>query len=68
MLRVLTPAGLLILADIEHQAEYLAPLRAANIVDLRVDDGGVESAVIGRLSGNSFRPYALMARKRASVD
>ena len=66
MLRVLRPAGLLILADINHQAEYLAHLRAAGVADVRVDDGGLETAMIGMFSGNTFRPQAIVARTPAS--
>jgi ubiquinone/menaquinone biosynthesis C-methylase UbiE len=63
MLRVLRPNGWLILADISYHAEYLAALRAAGITDLRDDRGGLESTVIGFLSGNTFRPQAIIAQK-----
>jgi|GEM_PF-3076519 len=66
MLLVLQPAGVLVNADITHQAAYLAQLRAAGVTDIRVDDGGLASAVIGALSGNTFRPQAIIARKAAS--
>ena len=66
MLRVLRPAGVLVVADITHQAEYLAHLQAAGITDLKVEDGGLESAVIGVFSGDTFRPQAIIARKAAT--
>ena len=66
MLRVLRPNGWLILADISYQAEYLANLRAAGITDLREERRGIESAVIGCFSGNTFRPQAIIARKPAA--
>lgn len=63
MLRVLRPHGYLVLADISHQAEYIAQLRAAGVTELREERGGIESAVIGLLSGNTFRPQAILARR-----
>ena len=63
MLRVLRPNGRLVLADISQHAEYVALLRAAGISDIRVENGGFESAVIGFFSGNTFRPQAIIARK-----
>jgi arsenite methyltransferase len=63
MLRVLKPNGWLILADISFQAEYLSLLRAAQVTELREERGGLESAVIGFFSGNTFRPQAIIARK-----
>ncbi len=66
MLRVLRPNGWLILADISHQAEYVANLRAVGVTDVREHRGGLESAVIGFFSGNTFRPQAIFVRKAAA--
>jgi hypothetical protein len=63
---VLRPNGVLILADISHQAEYIAHLQALGLTAIRVDRGGVESALIGFFSGKTFRPGALIARSAAS--
>jgi ubiquinone/menaquinone biosynthesis C-methylase UbiE len=66
MVRVLRQNGVLILADISHQDEYIAHLHALGLTDIRIDRGGVESALIGFFSGNTFRPGALIARSAAA--
>ncbi len=63
MLRVLRPGGVLIVADISHHMAYVAQLRATGVTELSEDHGGLQSAVIGVLSGNSFRPQAVIATK-----
>jgi ubiquinone/menaquinone biosynthesis C-methylase UbiE len=67
MLRVLRPNGWLVLADIDHHTEYLAHLRKAGVTDIREELGGLESAVIGVFSGNTFRPQAIIARRPVAV-
>lgn len=63
MLRVLRPGGMLVLADIAHQAEYRKQLLARGLTDIRVYTGGWESRIIGALSGGSFRPQALIGHR-----
>jgi ubiquinone/menaquinone biosynthesis C-methylase UbiE len=67
MVRVLRPNGALILADISNQDEYITRLRALGLTDMLVDRGGLESALIGFFSGNTFRPGALIARSAAGT-
>jgi SAM-dependent methyltransferase len=64
MLRVLRPGGVLVIADIANHSVYRAQLAARCMGDLRVDTGGLESRIIGLLSGGSFQPEATIARKR----
>lgn len=63
MLRVLRPGGVIALSDIEHVRDYRDHLLGAGAVDVKVLHGGAEAAVMGVLSGGSFRPQALFARK-----
>ncbi|WP_375449873.1 class I SAM-dependent methyltransferase [uncultured Devosia sp.] len=63
MLRVLKPGGVIVLADIAHQAEYQQQLTARGVADVRTYTGGWESRIIGALSGGSFRPQALVGRR-----
>lgn len=63
MLRVLQPGGVLVLADIAHLAESYAHLTARGTTDVRVLDGGWEARILGVLSGGSYRPQALLARR-----
>jgi SAM-dependent methyltransferase len=63
MLRVLRPGGVLVLADIAHLAEYRKQLTARGLTDIRIFTGGLESRVIGALSGGTFRPQAIVARR-----
>lgn len=63
MLRVLRPGGVLVLADIAHHAEYREQLVTRGLADVLVHDGGMESRIIGALSGGSFRPQALIGRR-----
>lgn len=63
MLRVLRPGGVIALADIEHVQEYRDHVLKNGAVDVKVLDGGAAAAVMGVLSGGSFRPQALLARK-----
>lgn len=67
MLRVLRPGGTLVLADILHHADYRAHLAAAGVTDVRELDGGVEPWIIAALSGGSFQPRALVARRQGGL-
>ena len=62
MLRVLRPGGVLVLADIAHHAEYREQLTSRGLADVRVYTGGMESRLIGALSGGTFRPQAIVAK------
>jgi arsenite methyltransferase len=61
MLRVLCPGGVLVLADIANIAEYRSYLKSKGVTDLRFVTGGAEAAIMGVLSGGSYRPQALLA-------
>jgi len=61
MLRVLRPGGVLVLADIAHHAEYREALAARGVTEMRFVSGGVESRIMGVLSGGTFRPQAIVA-------
>ena len=63
MLRVLRPGGAIALADIACIAEYEAHLRSRGVAELQLLDGGLEARVMGALSGGSYRPQALLARR-----
>ncbi len=63
MLRVLRPGGVLVLADIAHQADYRKQLAARGLAGIRVHTGGPGSRIAGALSGGSFRPQALAGRR-----
>jgi len=63
MLRVLRPGGVLVLADIAYHLDYSEHLTARGVEDMHIDTGGLESRVIGVLSGGTFRPQAIAARK-----
>lgn len=64
MSRVLRPGGVLVLADIAHHSAYRTQLAALGFVDMRPYAGGLETRIIGALSGGSFVPQAIVARKR----
>lgn len=61
MLRVLRPGGVLVLADIAGSAQYRQHLKARGVSHVRFQDGGLETRVMGMLSGGSYRPQALLA-------
>lgn len=63
MLRVLRPGSVLVLADIAHLGDYRAHLLSRGMTDLHFIDGGFEAAVMGALSGGTYRPQALLARR-----
>ncbi len=59
MLRVLKPGGVFVLADIAHHADYKQHLTSRGLIQMREHTGGIETQVIGALSGGSFRPQAI---------
>ena len=63
MMRVLRPGGVLVVADIEHVPAYCEYLRAAGAIDLQFLDGGLEAKVMAALSGGTYCPQALLARR-----
>ncbi len=60
MLRVLKKGGVLVLADIAYHDDYRQHLEARGMTDVRAVSGGLESGIIGALSGGTFRPQALI--------
>ena len=65
MMRVLRPNGVLVLADIDHLPDYRKHLEAHGLSNLQVHTGGIESRVIGALSGGTFRPQAIIGSRTA---
>ncbi|MBC7840998.1 MAG: class I SAM-dependent methyltransferase [Gemmatimonadaceae bacterium] len=63
MVRVLRPDGVLVLADIAQVGAYEAFLHSRGFRQLRFISGGFESRVMGALSGGTFRPQAIVARR-----
>lgn len=63
MLRVMRPGGVILLADIDHLSEYRDYLLAKGVSGLQTITGGAEAAIMGALSGGSYRPQALIAMK-----
>jgi len=64
MLRVLRPGGVLVLADIANIGEYTTYLSSKGFTHLQIDNGGAEAAIMGALSGGSYRPQALIGVRR----
>jgi arsenite methyltransferase len=64
MLRVLRPGGVLVLADIANIGEYRTYLSSKGLTHLQFDNGGAEAAIMGALSGGSYRPQALIGVSR----
>ena len=65
MLRVLRPGGVLVFADIANHAAYKEKLLSRGVANMRIITGGIESRIIGLLSGGSFQPQAIVAHKQA---
>lgn len=64
MWRVLRPGGVIALADIAHVSSYERHFSALGADGLWMDDGGWEARIMGALSGGSYRPQALLARRK----
>ena len=64
MWRVLRPGGVLALADIAGVPDYAEHLAGLGASDVAVDYGGWEARIMGTLSGGSYRPQSLVARRR----
>jgi arsenite methyltransferase len=65
MVRVLRPRGVLVVADIANHEAYRKQLDSYGMTDMRFDTGGREAQIMGFLSGGTFRPQAIVARKRS---
>ena len=63
MARVLKPAGYVLLADIEHQAEYAAAFTQLGMTDIRHVGGSWQTALMAAISLGGFRPTAVLAHK-----
>ena len=69
MARVLKPAGHLVLADIEHHAEYAAGLAKLGLIHIRYVGDSWGTAIMAAVSFGRFCPTAIVARKApASVS
>ena len=63
MLRVLKPGGVLLPADIAHHADYTQHLTPRGLTQMREHTGGIETQLVGALSGGSYRPQAIVGRR-----
>ncbi|MDA8308494.1 MAG: class I SAM-dependent methyltransferase [Deltaproteobacteria bacterium] len=63
MVRVLKPAGYVVLADIEHHAEYAATFKQLGLIDIRHVGDSPMTAIMAAASFGNFRPTAVAARK-----
>ena len=63
MVRVLKPGGHLLLADIAHHREYTRLLADVGMTDVREAVAGWGARLAWAVSGGSFRPAAVVARK-----
>ena len=63
MARVLKPGGYIVLADIEHHAEYANGLASLGLGDIRHVGRSWETALMATISLGRFRPTAVVARK-----
>jgi SAM-dependent methyltransferase len=68
MWRVLRPGGVMLLADIANFEAYREQVATFDAATTRVVDGGWEARIAGALSGGTYRPQALLARKRENAD
>jgi ubiquinone/menaquinone biosynthesis C-methylase UbiE len=66
MIRVLKPGGVVLLADLDCQREYLRLLAELGMVEVREVEAGVESRLAWVVSGGSFRPTAVIGYKPAT--
>ncbi|MGA2060673.1 MAG: class I SAM-dependent methyltransferase [Thermoguttaceae bacterium] len=63
MARVLKRGGYIVLADIEHHAEYAVRLASLGLSDIRHVGISWETALMASISLGRFRPTAVVARK-----
>ena len=63
MSRVLKPAGYLVLADINHHAEYAAKFAQLGLIHIRHVGDSWRTAITAAVSFGRFRPTAVVARK-----
>ena len=63
MHRVLKPAGWVVLADIEHHAEYAAGFARLGFTDIQHVGASWQTAFLSAVSLGSFYPTAVFARK-----
>ena len=64
MWRVLRPGGVIVLADINHVKTYVEHFMALGAVECEFLNGGKEAAIMGLLSGGTYRPQFLICSKR----
>ena len=65
IVRVLKPGGIIVLADIVNQAEYVKYLRLCGMEDVQPHNNTSRDAVLKTLTFGSFAPSAILARKAA---
>jgi len=63
MTRVLKPSGYLVLADIEHHAEYAANFAQLGLIHIQLVGDSRLTAIVAAVSFGRFRPTAVTARK-----
>jgi len=63
MVRVLKPGGHIVLADIEHHAEYAARLTSLGLHDIRHVGASWQTTLMAAISLGRFRLTAVIARK-----
>ena len=64
MARVLKPLGTVLVADIEHRTAYAARLSGLGLTDQRLIVAPLSDAILNIVSFGSFRPAAILARRR----
>ena len=63
MVRVLKPGGYIVLADIEHHAEYAVRLASLGLTEIRHVGDSWQTALMAAISLGRFRPTAVVAHK-----
>lgn len=63
--RVLKPGGVLVLADIVHQVEYVKYLRLCGMEDVQMHNNTNRDVILKAITFGSFAPSAISARKAA---
>jgi SAM-dependent methyltransferase len=64
MVRVLKPGGYIVLADIEHHAEYATRLASLGLTEIRHVGDSWQTALMAAISLGRFHPTAVAARKQ----